>query len=163
LDRIKVLSVRQDKVVINSWDITYQENLKKYEKNCARFVIDDTDEATADARYANGEQMLNGGGYRRLRGRSLLDSRKKTSADYSGYTGSNHTAGQQANLGVNSPVAGHQGKRLHGIIVEERPPDRLAVADINDGLQLATTPGIVKKVRIRKNSDDTSSEEEQRE
>jgi hypothetical protein len=35
-------------VVINSWDITYSENLKKYEKKTARFVIDESEDAAAD-------------------------------------------------------------------------------------------------------------------
>ena len=44
LDRIKLLAMRQDKIVINSWDITYQENLKKYEKKTAKFVVEEDEE-----------------------------------------------------------------------------------------------------------------------
>ena len=67
LDRIRLLSLRQDKVVINSWDITYHENLKKYEKKTATFVVDDTDE---------------GVGYKYSRSKKM--DRKKTSNELSG-------------------------------------------------------------------------------
>ena len=41
LEKIKIMSIREEKDVINSWDVNYQENLKKYEKPTARFIIDE--------------------------------------------------------------------------------------------------------------------------
>jgi len=38
------LSIKQDKVTINSWDINYNEQLKRFESKVARFVIADEDE-----------------------------------------------------------------------------------------------------------------------
>lgn len=41
LERIKQIFVKQDKVVINSWDINYHEQLKRFEKRVARFVVEE--------------------------------------------------------------------------------------------------------------------------
>jgi CRP-like cAMP-binding protein len=38
LERIKQLSITQDKVTINSWDVNYREQLERFSKKIARFV-----------------------------------------------------------------------------------------------------------------------------
>lgn len=67
-----MLLFKEDKVVINSWDITYQENLKKYEKKKTRFVEDEAD----DPRPTSPDQRISATPAVKKRRSTLIDKRK---------------------------------------------------------------------------------------
>ncbi len=110
LDRIKLLMVKQDKVTINSWDITYEENLHKYEKKTSRFVVEDNE--------------VNSPRHQRLKRVSLIDKKRKSNYESS-------ASGNFSGLGKATSY-----KKLHEIIIEENEPDRLEFTDKNDGTVL---------------------------
>jgi hypothetical protein len=78
LERVKILSLKQDSLVINSWDITYQENLKKFEKKTARFVIEEEEAESA---------LLGGGSDSKLSQNPSL-KKKRTTLEQRGRQGS---------------------------------------------------------------------------
>lgn len=122
-----MLLFKEDKVVINSWDITYHENLKKYEKKKARFVEDEADEP----RPTSPDQRISATPAVRKR-RSTIVDKKKTDIEIS--------QAPTANSGmVMSPS---MARRMHPIVIEDLQPDRLNFTGENDGTRLVTAPYI---------------------
>jgi hypothetical protein len=93
----------------------------------ARFVVDDADEN--DALRIGSDLSL---GMRRLR----RNYDKKKPSDANGMVGSSGGNGSSLNHSAS------QARRLHAIVIEELPPDRLSVNDKNDGATLVTSPYI---------------------
>jgi hypothetical protein len=107
LERVKVLFFKEDKVVINSWDITYHENLKKYEKKKVRFVEEDTDEA----RPLTHEQRISATPALRKRRSTLVDKRK-TDIEASSIS----QVGPASSGTVLTPS---MARRMHAIVIED--------------------------------------------
>lgn len=135
LARVKLISMRQDKVIINSWDITYQENLRKYEKKTARFVEEDLDGAEASGEY--GVRM----------GSDLQVGMRRLKRGYDNKKASGKIS--DASLAANGGGAGNglnlspsQARRFHPIVIEEIKPIMAIPREKNDGSVLVTAPYI---------------------
>ena len=127
LERIKLLSYKEEKVVINSWDITYQENIKKYEKRKARFVDDGVDEQ----RMPTPELQKMTPAVKKRRGTLVEKAKTENLTNVSSITLTNGMA-----------MSPNQARRMQGIVIEDLDPDRLIFSDPKDGDKLVTAPFI---------------------
>jgi hypothetical protein len=65
--------MKQDKITINSWDITYHEQLKKFENKTARFVVEEVDDVGGSG---------DGSKPRMSRPKRNLFNKKRTSSEF---------------------------------------------------------------------------------